>query len=675
MHENSTITRAVNSVYKTLEERLVEKYKFSEDKSKEIADKILDIHGMNRNNFSIIQQVEELIEGKLNDKSIDDNSNKGEKTIKGVIRESTIPIDKITGYRFLYRKMVELYGKKEAKYLTSLMYDYTLALSDSGNIMIPYCWSFDSSKLISMGKQFGQLPSKPAKRLESYTSLLNEVIHQISNHLAGALSIGSFFIDIAHLLIVKEKLTIKNLTEEVTRKRIENQFQKIIHGVNSLSRNGGVESPFTNLSLFDRDKLKKLVEEEYYWLFSEYVNIETKWDNDYFTSKDIIEFIIELQNIFMEFFDKGDPMNDGMPYRFPIVTLNVSRKINKEGNWVIEDKQFLKSICKKDIYRYNIFVSEGNKIASCCRLINSFEMLELASQANSFGAGGSISLGSHRVICINFARLALIAKTKEEYFSLIKESVTNCKKILKAHKQLLKDLKKLQVFIEQGWIQLERMFSTIGIIGYVEAEEILKNKNIFKNRDDVIQESLMILNTEVNSNNENFQDNIFNVEQIPAESMCHRLPRADKLIFQQDDLIPFNLYSNQFVPLWEQNKTVWEKIQKDGKHLSILTGGGISHITVGEHITSKQAEKLINYAVQYDLEHFAINGVFCKCENGHVTLGNKDICLICGEKISTKISRVVGFFTPIQDWSTYKIEYDFKRRKEFKNGDFDVITN
>jgi hypothetical protein len=68
----------------------------------------------------------------------------------------------------------------------------------------------------------------------------------------------------------------------------------------------------------------------------------------------------------MEFFDKGDPCNDGMPYRFPVTTLNISRKKNKENKWVIEDKQFLKSACKKDIYRYNIFVSEGNKIASCC---------------------------------------------------------------------------------------------------------------------------------------------------------------------------------------------------------------------------------------------------------------------------------------------------------------------
>jgi ribonucleoside-triphosphate reductase (formate) len=669
MFENSKINLAVNSVYKTLENRLTEQYKLSEEKAKITTNDLLKIHGMSRDDFSIIQQFEDLLEQKLNDKSIDDNSNKGEKTIRGMVRESEVPLDKILGYRFLYRKMVELYGKKEAKNLSALMYDFTLALSDSSSIMIPYCWAFDASKLVSIGKPFGQLPSKQAKRLESYTSLLNEVIHQMSNHVCGAIAVGTFFLDAAHLLLLNENVTIENLKEPIYRKKIENQFQKIVHGFNSLSRNGGVESPFTNISLFDREKLKKLVGEEYNWYFYNEEQIEKKFTDEY-----IIEFIVELQNIFMEFFDKGDPMNDGMPYRFPVVTLNVSRKKNKEGNWMIEDKQFLKSICKKDIYRYNIFVSEGNKVSSCCRLINNVEMLELASQANSFGAGGSISLGSHRVVCINFARLALISKTKEEYHSLIKQSVSNCKKILKAHKQLLKDMKDFQVFLKLGWIQLNRMFSTIGIIGYVEAEEILKNKLVYVKSEDVIKDSLFILNNEVTSNNENYPDNVFNVEQIPAESMSHRLPRADKLIFGNKE-IPFDIYSNQFVPLWDNKITVWDKMKKDGNYISMLTGGGISHVNVGEHITSKQTEKLIEYAIESNLEHFALNGVFCKCENGHVLIGNRDTCAKCGAKILSKITRVVGFFTPVEDWSLYKRKYDFEKRKEFSNGDFDIVTN
>lgn len=667
MHNSTSIAQASNLIYKTLENRLKEYYNIPENKLEEITNNILKIHGLDKDSFSIINQFEELYEGNLNDITIDDNANK-EKTISGILQESMNPIKKTIGYRALYRKLNELYGKKEATYLTSILYDYTLAVSDSGQILIPYCWSFDASKLINFGKPFGQLPSKPVKRIDSYISLLNEVVHQMSNSLCGAIAIGTLFLDMSHLLLLSENKTIEDLRNKDYRKYIENQFQRIVHGFNSLSRSGGSESPFTNISLFDREKLKKLVGEEYKWYYQDDNGI-SKYDTNY-----IIEFIIELQNIFMEFFDKGDPCNDGMPYRFPVTTLNISRKKNKENKWVIEDKQFLKSACKKDIYRYNIFVSEGNKIASCCRLWSDKDKIELASQANSFGAGGSISLGSHRVVSINFARLALIAKTKEEYHSLIKDSILNCKKILKAHKSLLKNSLDigLQHFLKIGWIQLDKMFSTIGIIGYVEAEEILKHKLVYTKNEDVIKDSLFILNNNLDIEKEKFEDIFINIEQIPAEAMAHRLPRADKFLFGGKE-VPYSLYANQFVPLWKDNITVWGKMKKDGEYLSLLTGGGISHIQIGEHITSKQAESLINYAVESNCEHFAINCTLAKCENNHVTIGNKEACPICDKKIISKISRVVGFFTPIHDWSSYKREYDFKRRKEFKNGDFEVI--
>jgi len=669
MFENSEIRQAVNSVYKSLQSRIIKTYGITDvEEAEEIAEKLLQIHGMDRDHFSIIKQIENMINGKLNDQSIDDNANKTEKTIKSVIKEATNPIDKIVGYRYLYRKMVEIYGKKEAKYLTSLMYDYTLALSDSTNILVPYCWAFDASKLITMGKPFGQLPSSPVKRLDSYISLLNEVIHQMSNSLAGAIAVGTFFLDIAHLLLVREGKLLEDLHKPEYRKYIKNQYQRVVHGFNSLSRSGGSESPFTNISLFDRAKLKKLVGEEYRWHYIDILGIKTIADNHYIDVDYIIEFIIELQNIYMEFFDKGDPMNEGMPYRFPISTLNISRSRSKDGKSIIEDKQFLKSACKKDIYRYNIFVSEGNKIASCCRLWSDQDKIDLASQANSFGAGGSISLGSHRVITVNFVRLALMAKDESDFYTLIEKATTNCKKVLYAHKQLLEEMKSNHLFLRIGWIQLDRMFSTVGIIGYVEAEEILRKK--FNIESDILGNMLDTLNNTVNKDNEQFEGAFFNVEEIPGESMCHRLARADKILYGEN-AVPFNIYANQIVPLWNTKLSIWERMSKNGKYLIKLSGGGICWVNTGEHITSKQAEKLIEYAVECDLEHFAINGSFCKCEDNHVIIGERDSCAKCGKPIKQRITRTVGFFVDHNDMNNYKQEYDYKLRKEYKNGDFD----
>lgn len=662
MFENSSIISSINSIYKTFSYNIQNAYSFIPDNKRyEIVDNLLKIHGLSKENFSVIKNIEEIIVNNINDISIDDNSNKGEKVINGLVNESLHPFRKVVGYRFLYRKLKEIYGKQHAKFLTGLLYDYSLALSDSVNILIPYCWAFDSSKIVTIGKPFGQLPSKPVKRIDSYMSLLNEIVHQMSNHLAGAIAIGTFFLDIAHLLLIKENKTIDDLKNSDYRKYITNQFQRIVHGFNSLSRSAALESPFTNISIFDREKLKKFIIDDYNWYFYN-EDGDLVYEVDY-----IVEFIIELQNIFMEFFDKGDPSNQGLPYRFPVVTINISKKDNDD----IIDKKFLKSVCKKDIYRYNIFVSDTNKIASCCRLLSDKDMITLASQVNSFGAGSSVSLGSHRVVTLNLNRYALLSSSEKDFYDIIKQYIYYAKQILFAHKKMLYDLKDLQLFIKIGWIQLERMFSTIGLLGYNEAYQTLIQKyNLNISYEDFLYSLLTFINSEVNSNNENFEGCIFNIEQIPGESMSHRLARADALLFDNDKIS--YMYANQFIPLWDNNKNIFERMIIDGKCMKLITGGGITHLNTGEHITSQQAENLVKFAIKSGCEHFAVTGTFIQCEDNHVLFGNNTMCPMCGKNIIKKMARVVGFWVNVSDMSFFRRELDHEKRKEYKNGDFNL---
>lgn len=662
--DDAQTSRMLRNIKKALIHSLKRDYKIIND---ELTDEILKLHGMHKENFDFVNNATKTINEKLNDASIDDNSNKNEKTIKGILQESKTSVDKVLGYRWLYLTLKELYGKREAKRLTGKMYDFSVAIADSTNILIPYCWAMDASKLVTIGKDFGQLHSTPAKRVDSYISVLNEVIHQMSSHLAGAIAIGTFFLDVAHLMIAKEKIHLQTLKEDKKiRKNIQNQFQRLVHGVNSLSRNA-VESPFTNISLFDKPKLRQLISEENYgWYFS---NIT----DDFLISDDyIVDYIMELQNIYMDFFDKGDPSNSGLPYRFPISTVNISKKKDVNEQWVIEDKEFLKQVCKKDIYRYNIFVSEGQKVSSCCRLINDVEMLEMASQSNSFGGGGSISLGSHRVITIDFVRLVLESETEEDFFNLLAKRTEDCAKILKAHKQLLHLLtdRGLQSFISNGWIQLNRMFSTFGIMGIVECEELFRKKYKEKSPD-TMKNILAIFNMLVAKYSKEYNI-VGNIEQIPGESMSVRLAKVDKMIFGAKN-VPWTIYANQFIPLWDTKSTIWERMEKDGEMNSLLTGGGIVHLNTGEEITSKQAQNLINYSVACGCEHFAITSTYCQCEAGHVVIGNSNKCSVCGKPIVEKYARVVGFWTPVSSWSSVKRESDHEKRKEYTNGDFDLI--
>ncbi len=1012
---NAETNRTIKNIRKTLASALKKKYGFTNGELKELTSKILKIHGLEASNFDALSSFAKILESRVNDVSIDDNSNKNEKTIAGVNNEITAAFRKLVGYHMLYGVMKDLYGQAEAKVLSGDLYDFSLGLSDSTNILIPYCWALDASKIVLEGRKFGQLPSAPVHRVDSYISALDETTHQMSSHLAGAIAVGTFFLDIAHILIYKQRVPFEKIkTDAVMRKHIENCFQTFVHSVNHLSRNG-VESPFTNISLFDRVKLKGLVgPENYGWYFAN--KKEVALDNgleDKMSAEQwqefVINYIIELQEIYAKFHEKGDPLNNGIPYRFPVTTMNIS----KDDDDKVLDEKFFDFVCQRDITRFNIFTSKGTKVASCCfsgdqpilvrnakdvylttfkdwknttpyavykdnwkvfhngswveanevvlpsrqmykvtttnnktiivsdnhlhvtyngeiptsklttddylmfntkplqsypekdegltykdgyligafigdgsfggnielasgnkeiytinlslnkncyqeiindiglhstysifddkelvsvricskekvafikrfvngchsaytkelnpnvlfqslefrkgildgwyatdggnsnrcytispklrdsmellitslgynstisvsdrtgevafineetgkeyyknyplwcvrwydssnkrtmkdvykwknnsmyfkiksiekvdyndeniycfemknkdepyftlpngiithncRLINDAELLDMGSSVNSFG-GSTVSMGSHRVVTINFARIAYEANSMEDFYHILDKRIRGAAKVLKAHKVLIGKMeeKGLEPFITRGWIRMDRLFSTFGILGVVEAKKILETKfaDQIEDGQDVMKDYLVYLNK--HSQEYAKELGLFsNIEQIPGESYAVRLATVDNLIFDED-IIDAPLYANQFVPLWE-DATIWEKLEADGKYNQLLTGGGIVHAQLGSKTTPSQNRKIIEYAIKCGCEHFVLNSVYSKCPKCGAVYDHKVAsCSKCGHNEHMEyFTRIVGYFTSVDSWNPTRKNWEFQRR-------------
>jgi ribonucleoside-triphosphate reductase len=202
------------------------------------------------------------------------------------------------------------------------------------------------------------------------------------------------------------------------------------------------------------------------------------------------------------------------------------------------------------------------------------------------------------------------------------------------------------------------MFSTFGVLGIYEASIGLIKK--YKLKSDITKDILVYFNEKVLEHSKKYLIT-GNIEQIPGESFAIRLAKADKLIYGEDK-IPYVLYANQFVPLWEKNTTLWEKMKMDGSYNKLITGGGIVHCTIGEKVTSKQAEKIIRFSMNSGCEHFALNAIYNECENKHVSMGSFDICPICSGQIKEKLTRVVGFFTPVSSWQKERRDWEFPKR-------------
>lgn len=695
----------------------------------DVTQKILRIHGLTKEHLDVIGRFEDEMyaEGGLTDNSIDSNANKNMTNTRALLSDVMTGPNKIIGYRYLYREMKTIYGGKRAQELMGLMYDYSLAINDSTNILIPYCFAMDASSLITIGRKFGQLPSGPVKRLSSYISVLNEVCHSFTNQIAGALAVGTFFLDSAFILNNLENIPLDVLRENPElvlqrkdgtiiekknnisiRKYVENCFQSFVHSMNSLTRLT-YESPFTNISIFSPSKIRGLISEEGRNWYLDATTVPGKPDA---TREDkinyMIEYIVEVQNIFMDFFDKGDPINGGQNYRFPVVTINVSKEVcgtaedgSQEFKIVDEDNDFVDSITKREIYRYNNMVSTGTKIASCCRLItNVAELNEFGAHVNSFG-GTATSYGSHRVVTINFPRIAIRATSIQNFIDNECDLVFAAVQILHAHRKLLKFTcsKKNHPFFANGWMHLDRLFSTIGVIGIGEAADIIiakiksgivpnttqfkinKNlskdeydKNLAKLKDYLIEQMLTTLNARMKHYSEETSEyrNPFNIEQVPGETMAVRLCDADKLIFG-DDAVPYELYSNQAVPLWE-DANIWERMKQDGKFNQMYSGGGICHFNIGERPTPEQVRELYEYSVKTGCEHFALNPIYSQCENNHFNFGKFEECPVCKAKIKEYFTRVVGFYVPVSGWNKVRREWEFPKRKFMQVKDIEITT-
>lgn len=627
---NAKTDKTRKNIKKALKERLSTVYDITDPS---VANSILKIQGFDVSRYDYIKQVENFMLGQLNNESIDNNANKASNSIARIISEADNVFHKTIGHDMLYRQLKSNVGHEEANRISAMMYDYTLPINDATKILLPYCYSISGIDLVLSGRE-GTLKCSPAKHLHSYVSMLAGTVHVLSsNALAGAVAVGSFFFDSARVLLTDGFDLDKIKNDHVSRKYIENMFQQFIYDVNDCSRST-YESPFTNVSVFDRVKLEAMLcDLEWYYE-------ETGYSLDY-----VMEVILELQNIFCDIID-GGCTETNEPFTFPVVTINIAKRDGK-----IVDTEFVHDMCQRPIHRYNILVSAGSKVSSCCRLLNDTEMMDMASSVNSFGA--ALSLGSHRVCVVNLNRLALMSTSIDDFYAKMKDAVKDAGTILRAHKDLLLKLIKsgLQPFMANGTIDINRLFSTFGLIGTWECYRTLERK--FGKNENIDIEVMSAFNDYCISRGKEL-GLISNIEQIPGEAMAVRMAKADRLIFGKE-AVPFNLYSNQTIPLTEK-VDVFDRMKMDGRTNLLLTGGGIVHLTITERVTAKQAEMLVHKAVESGCEHFALNLFHSRCKNGCILEGKYEKCPKCGADIEDYGLRIIGFFRWSSSWSSERQE-------------------
>lgn len=405
----------------------------------------------------------------------DPNSNVSMKNVANlegeVYKENNREIQRYRMKKKLQKMFPEVSSQYEKDLDNHIIYVHDEA---SCPVLKPYCMAVTLYPLMveGVGKIDGVTPSAP-NDIQSFSGQVTNLAFLLSSQCKGAVAFGDYFIALNYYVIKEfgpnwyEKLdTIISsehcLHQETIKKAVRKGMKQFIYGVNQPAGNRSYNSPFTNLSFYDK----------YYF--------EAMFGDFYYPDGNQPEWkaVDTLQRIFMELHRELRLIK---PLTFPVTTMAL---VYDNNDYL--DKEY-KDLCAEEWAKGGSFFcynsNNPTSLASCCRVLNEISNNTFSSTTGMTG----VMTGSCNVITLNINRIVqdwykslnigsqfplTYHKSLSEYLSKILERVY---KYHIAFKTMLYDLEDKGMFAASNgdYIYLKKLYSTIGVLGYYEAAKFL----------------------------------------------------------------------------------------------------------------------------------------------------------------------------------------------------------
>lgn len=566
------------------------------------------------------------------DASIDGNANVGHKDVVSLENEMSKPHSKLLGFNKIFYELCKKYGYKTANEWLMNEWDGHFYLHDAYNTTFkPYCFAYDIEELVKNGLYFiDGFNAQPPKHLVTYTDFVCEFTSYCCNRSSGAVGLPSFLVYSYYFWKKDVESGYFQKSPEYYR---DEEFQRVIYKLNQPYLRGGIQSAFTNFSIFDRSYLEALFGGKEYP------------DGSFVV--DYIDEILEYQKSFMRVLAEIRAVN---VMTFPVMTFALLRK---DGKFV--DEEYAKWACEHNMKwaDSNFFISDDvTSLSNCCRLKSNINDM---GYFNSIG-GTALEVGSVKVNTVNLARLAY-ENDKDSYMEALKDKTILCMKALDVIRHII------QRNVEKGLLptytldmmSMGSQYNTIGIIGLYET--LQKYGMTYRDEfgytfytDDGVEFAKEILAT-IRRTKDEFvvgKEYMVNIEQIPGERAASILMEKDKIFFPEE-AYELPLYGNQWIPLGVKT-TMKEKVRLSAVLDDACSGGSIAHINIDAPFNNfDTAWNMLNYVADSGVTYFAFNTRISSCEHNHGFYG--DVCPICGGRKVTTYQRIVGFLTPERTYS------------------------
>lgn len=445
-------------------------------------------------------------------------------------------------------------------------------------VLKQYCMAVSLYPLMAegVGNIDGITPTPP-NDLQSFSGQITNLIFLLSSQCKGAVAVGEYFVALNYYIVkeygndwydhIDDVITTNICKKERTiRDAIYKAFKQFIYGINQPAGNRSFQSPFTNISYFDKTYFNSLFADFYYP-----DNTKPEW-----------KAINILQKMFMKFFNK---LRTTQILTFPVETM--AMVYDPKTNDIIDQeyKDFTAEMYAEGHSFFTYISDSADSLSSCCRLRNQLTTNTFSPTSGLTG----IMTGSVNVITLNINRIiqdcdkAYGLKRNggwKENTSFLKNYLIDIlERVYKYHiayKTMLYDLedKGMLAASNGGYIHISKLYSTIGINGLNEAAKFL-GLSVSNNKEyiDFLQFILGTIKEQntIHSIRDKKRPFIFNSEVVPAESLGgknYRWDKEDGYIVPEDE----NLYNSYFYDAHD-NTSVLDKFILHGKQTCEFTDG------------------------------------------------------------------------------------------------------
>ena len=606
----------------------------------------------------------------------DANANVSMKNVANLEGEVYKTTNRVIQRQRMKDKLYELYPNIAKQYEEDLK-NHIIYTHDEAStpVLKPYCMAVTLYPLMTegVGNIDGVTPSAP-NDIASFSGQVTNLAFLLSSQCKGAVAFGDYFVALNYYVVKEfgeiwyEKLDCTSTSEHhiisrTIKDSIEKGMKQFIWGVNQPAGNRSYNSPFTNVSWYDKYYFKSLFEDFYYPDGS-----KPKWKQ-----------IDTLQRMFMELMRKIRLIK---PITFPVTTMAL----------VHNNKEYLdngyKELCAEEWAKGGSFFcytsDNPSSLASCCRVLNEMSDNTFSSTTGMTG----VMTGSCNVITLNINRIVQdwfknydnnitpsnVSKySKDLYPSLKWYLQTILDRVYKYHiayKTMLYELedKGMLAASNGGYIYIKKLYSTIGVIGYTEAAQFLgleiNNNKEYKEFLQLVLGTIKEQN-KIHSIKDKKRPFLFNSEAVPGEGLGIKLYNWDK---KDGYIVPENqnLYNCYFYNPWTTDTSVLDKIKLHGKDINNYTDGGQAcHLNLDTHLSKEQYLKLLDVAKDEGCNYFTFNIPISECKKCHHVV-NAPIkrCPICNSEDIKYYTRIIGYLTAVDNWSTDRQE-EFKHRKYY----------